>query len=184
MATDPDQEQIEGQEPEAERWSTILQEVDEASRADRPWYVRQGVSLAWAIGIAMATAIVTVLLLLIVDLFSRGRLFSGRSVSDWLFWSSALLLFAGLVAPSAQDIKGATGGGRTGDAQGSSAARRTHTVRETREEGPQSIEDRQSRAMRKRLLRVYNPWRWRLWMSAGFGFGISVLIGLLAQGAG
>ena len=166
-------------EPDREdRWSNILEEIHDASKTGRRWYEGVGVFLAWAVGIGTSVALITLILLLAVDLFSPQRLFNGRTVSDWLFWGSALLLFSGLLAPSASDLKDST--------QKRSEKRKKTNFSVTRQssssaETPSlSAADRRSDAIRKRLLRVYNPWRWRLWASALVSFGYSMLAGLVA----
>ncbi len=171
-----------------ERWSDILGRVHEETQTGRPWYQQVGIFFAWAAGIALAAGIVTVVLLLIVDLFSAGRLFTARSLSDWLFWTSALLLGGGLLSPSASDInkptKRPSGMRRSFTAQRSSAAQRssvTQRAAKPQEEQPvENSQERRLRAVRKRLMRVYDPWRWRLWASSLLSFSLSVLAGLLA----
>lgn len=170
-----------------ERWSGILKQVHEETQTGRTWYLQIGIFCAWAAGIALATGIVTVVLLLIVDLFSAGRLFTARSISDWLFWTSALLLFAGLLSPSASDINKPTktpgGMRRSFTSQRSSSTQRssaTQRASQPEEQPTAAPEERRLRAVRKRLMRVYDPWRWRLWASSLLSFGLSVLAGLLA----
>ena len=176
-----------------ERWSDILGQVHGETQTGRPWYLQVGIFGAWAAGIALAAGIATAVLLLIVDLFSAGRLFTARSLSDWLFWASALLLFAGLLSPSASDINKPTkrpgGMKRSFTAQRSSSTRRssatqrsstTQRALEPKEQPAAAPEERRLRAVRKRLMRVYDPWRWRLWGSSLFSFAFSVLAGLLA----
>jgi len=68
-------------------------------------------------------------------------------------------MVVGLVAPSA------------GDAANWRAGKSAKALR---------AEDRQSRAIRRRIRSVYDPWRWRFWGAALFTFGLSVLIGLLS----
>jgi hypothetical protein len=141
------------------RWGQILEEFTEDQRSDRPWIQRAGIYLVWAIGFALAAGVVVTLLLLIIDLFAKGRLFTARNLSDWTFWAAALLMVVGLVAPSAGDVD-------------------QLTSRQKRESA--RAEDRQSRAIRRRIRSVYDPWRWRFWGSALFTFGLSVLIGLFS----
>jgi len=170
-----------------ERWSDILSQVHKETQTGGPWYLQVGIFCAWAAGIALAAGIVTIVLLLIVDLFSAGRLFTARNISDWLFWTSALLLFAGLLSPSASDInkptKRPSGMRRSFTAQQSSSTQRSSATQRAlapKEQPAAAPGERRLRNMRKRLMRVYDPWRWRLWASALFSFALSVLTGLLA----
>jgi hypothetical protein len=148
------------QEPEEERWSTVLEQVHEEHQDKGPWWQRIGIFFAWAGGFAGAATVAAALLLLIVDLFSAGRLFTVRTLSDWMFWVAAFLMFGGLLAPSATELEKATS---------------------KREKSKNDGESRLTRSVRKRIRRVYNPWRWRLWASAVLAFGLSVLAGLFAQ---
>ncbi len=183
MASDIERRPVEQGPPEEEqpeeRWSNILKEVHEASKTGLPWYHQVGIFVAWAAGIGLGMGIVTLLLLLIADLFAAGRLFTGRNASDWLFWASALLLFSGLLAPSTSDSTEPIDPRRP-----KSATSRTSSAQRAAQSEPpsaRSFEERQARAVRKRLLRVYNPWRWRLWASSVVCFSLSVLAGMLAQ---
>lgn len=183
-----------------DRWSTVLRQVDEAHQTKQPWHQRVGIFLAWSAGIGLAAGLVTLLLLLIVDLFTPGPVFSPRAASDWLFWASTLLLFGGLFAPSATDMA-RTAKERQGwkerhtpkPAESSasryaqigriaSGAERTEPEPEEPEpeEDLEPVEDRRVDAVRRRLMRVYNPWRWRLWASAIFCFFLSILFGIFA----
>jgi hypothetical protein len=170
-----------GSEDGDERWSSVLQQVHEGARTGRPWYQEVGIFFAWAAGIAVGTGVAALLILLLVDLFSTGRLFTARSASDWLFWAASLLLFSGLLAPSAADVKDSSSTRQTGGAQRSSATQRSARIESSESSSTRSPAERRAQAVRKRLLRVYNPWRWRLWASAFFCFGLSVLAGLLVQ---
>lgn len=151
-----DQEQ-EGVQEET-RWTQVLGQVSGEKKTGRPWWQNVLVFLGWAGGFAGSAAVVIVVLVLIADLLSRERLFTARILSDWLFWSSALLMLLGLVAPSSSDIQEAT---------------------DKRKRESKRQENRATRSIRRRLRRVYDPWRWRLWGSALLEFGLSALIGLL-----
>jgi len=141
------------------RWGQILEEFTDEQKSDRPWIQRAGIYLVWAIGFALAAGVVVAIVLLIMDLFAKARLFTARNLSDWIFWAAALLMVVGLVAPSA------------GDAGQLTSRQKRESAR---------AEDRQSRAIRRRIRSVYDPWRWRFWGAALFTFGLSVLIGLLS----
>ncbi len=153
------EEKPQRQPKEKGRWGQILEEVTGEQERDRPWIQRAGIFLIWAIGFALAAGLAVAILLLIVDLFSRARLFTVRNLSDWIFWSAAILLIVGLLAPSAGDVE------QLASRQKRESAR---------------VEDRQSRAIRRRIRGVYDPWRWRFWAAALLTFGISVLVGLLS----
>ncbi|MBL7198685.1 MAG: hypothetical protein ISS56_00905 [Anaerolineae bacterium] len=141
------------------RWSRVLEEVDEEYNTGNPWWKEVGIFFAWAGGFAGAAGVVVAVLLLIADLFSAERLFTGRSLSDWTFWSATILMLIGLIAPASTDVNKSTGKNKQREEQG---------------------EDRMTRTVRKRLRRVYDPWRWRLWGSALLAFGLSILFGILA----
>ena len=171
--------------PEHEdRWSDILHDVHDASKTGRRWYQEVGVFFAWAFGIGTSAALITFILLLILNLFTSQRLLNGRTLSDWLFWASALLLFSGLLAPSASDLAGSTQKRNEKRKKTNfSVTRRSSSSVETPNpdaDDQRSFAERRSDAVRKRLLRVYNPWRWRLWASALVSFGFSMLAGLVA----
>jgi hypothetical protein len=152
-----------------------LQEIQDELQTGEPWLRRVLTFLAWSAGVAGVTGAILTLLLLIVELVTAGRQFSARALSDWLFWGSALLLLAGLLAPSASEMQESS-------SQRSSRGRQASaTQRSSVEKKPQrSFQDRRERAIRRRLQRVYNPWRWRLWASALFCFGLSMIAGLWA----
>jgi len=155
---------LAGNEPSQEketRWGQVLEEVVEEQGERKPWWLNLGVFLAWAAGIAVAAALVAVIALGIVELFSKGQQFTARTLSDWIFWTAAILMVVGLVAPSASDV-------------GQSASKD-----KTKE--PISRETRTSQAMRKRIQKVYDPWRWRIWGAAVLTFGIAVLVGIPAM---
>ena len=43
-----------------------------------------------------------------------------------------------------------------------------------------TAEERRSRAMERRLRRIYDPWRWRIWGGAALAFGLAILFGALS----
>ena len=45
------------QEPEEERWSTVLEQVHEEHQEQGPWWQRIGVFFAWAGGLAGVAAV-------------------------------------------------------------------------------------------------------------------------------
>jgi len=141
-----------------DRWGSVLEEVVAERRTGEPWWRRVLAFLAWAAGFAGAAAVVVVVLLLIVDLFSKGRLFGPRTLSDWMFWASALLMGLGLISPTQADLQDS---------------------RKKKREDRQK-EDRSASMLRRRLRRTYDPWRWRLWGAALFAFGLSALFGVFA----
>ena len=189
MSSDLEQDPTENEQAEqgttelGDRWSTILAEVHESHKSTQPWYQRLGITLAWSAGIGFSMAIVVLLLLVIVNLFTKENLLTARDASNWLFYGSALLLLAGLVAPTAT--------GEEDDSNTSRSDARTEAASTQRPSGRQganvddrklvrTFEERQARAMRKRLLQVYNPWRWRLWLSFAFCFSLSMLVWVLS----
>ncbi len=141
------------------RWGQILEEVTDEQKSNRPWIQKAGIFLIWAVGLGLTAGVVVTIVLLILDLFARAHLFTARNLSDWIFWASALMLIVGLVAPSAPDVE------QLASRQKRESAR---------------VEDRQSRAIRRRIRGVYDPWRWRFWAAALVTFGISVLVGLIS----
>jgi len=165
-----------------DRWSAVLAEVHESHKSTQPWYLRLGITLAWSAGIGFSTGIVILLVLVIVNLFTKEKLLTARNASDWLFYGSVLLLLAGLVAPTAtgeeDDSNTPRSGARTGTASTQRATSRQGANVDDKKP-VRTFEERQARAMRKRLLQVYNPWRWRLWLSWAFCFGLCMLIGVL-----
>jgi hypothetical protein len=142
-----------------ERWGSVLERVVTEVRSDDPWHVRLRVSLIWAAGIALAAALVATLVWGIRSLFVHD-LFTFGNLSNHLFWASALLMIGGMVAPSASDLE-----------RGRDSKKRL--------DQPRSQEDRRTQRLERRLRRVYDPWRWRVWGGAGLAFVLTVLIGLL-----
>ena len=184
MVADRDRSANDGMPDREGHWSDVLQEVHDASRTGRKWYQEAGVFLAWAFGIGTSVALITFFLLVIANLFTAEPLLSGYAPSNWLFWAAALLLFSGLLAPSASDLAESTQ--KRSDRQKKktnfAVTRRTTTSTQTADtsmEDARSAAERRSDAVRKRLMRVYNPWRWRLWASALVCFGFSGLAGLI-----
>ena len=130
------------------RWRQVLEEVSEEYKMEGPVWRRLGLLLAWAGGIAGAATLLVALLLLIVELFSSGSTLTLLSFSNWIFWASAILMFIGMLAPVASDLEGGRG-----------------------------KKDREARRVRRRIQRVYNPWRWRIWLAAALAFGLAMLVG-------
>jgi hypothetical protein len=138
------------------RFDRILQQVG-AEQPDQPWYVKLGISAGWAVAISLAAALITAVIWTLITLISPNRQFTLRSLSDAFFWAAALLMLAGLVSPSASDLQGRD--------------------KEKKRERPKSLEERRERAMERRVKRVYNPWRWRVWAAAALTFGLAILSG-------
>jgi len=145
-----------------ERWGTVLQRVVDEQSND-PWYVKLGVSLVWSLGIALAVGLAAVLVLGIRSLLSPNVQFNFRNLSDHIFWSAALLMIVGMFSPSASELDRS----------------RDKNKKEKRES--LSPEERRSRTVERRVRRVYDPWRWRIWGGAALTFGLAILSGLLAQ---
>jgi hypothetical protein len=187
MESREEQEQPQTEQPEEDRWSSVLEEVHAEHQTSTPWHQRIGVFFAWAGGIALATDVAAIIVLFIAALVSKLQ-FTAMEVSNWLFWASCALLFAGLFAPSASEMqesaedRQARSRRRSFTAQRpSSTQRASSTARASEDESApaRSLQERQMRAHRRRLRRVYNPWRWRLWGSAGISFALTVLVGSL-----
>lgn len=180
-----------------ERWSQVLSEVERERNSGNPWWKNAGIFMAWAAGFAAAAGIVVVVLVLTVSLLSPGQAFSARTLSDWLFWAAALLMVFGLLSPSAADaekqVSNRRQGRRNSSQRRTSGAQRraspTQRQSSTQRASPdqnqaqeqQSQPDRMSESLRRRLRRVYDPWRWRLWAAALLTFGLSMLAGLFAH---
>lgn len=143
------------------RWLNVLEEVVEEQETGRPWWQTLGIFLAWAAGFAVAAALAATLALGIVELFKSGRQFTIRTLSDYVFWASALLMLGGLLSPTSGGTDAITG----------KKAKSEVDVGE----------GRSTRMLRQRMRRVYDPWRWRLWAGAILAFGISMLVGLAAM---
>jgi hypothetical protein len=143
-----------------ERWGSVLQKVVDEQSND-PWYVKLGVSVAWAAGMALAAGIVGVLVLGIRSLLSANVQFTFRNLSDHLFWIAALLMIAGMFSPSASELE---------------------RGRDKKKQPKRSLtpEEKRSQAVERRVRRVYDPWRWRIWGGAALTFGLAILSGMLA----
>ena len=151
----PVQEPPEGQE----RWGSLLQKVAAEELSDAPWHVRLGLSLAWSAGIAVTAGLAAALVWAVRALLSANVQFNFASLSDHCFWAAALLMIGGMFSPSASDL------GRVRD-------------RDKRERiRPKTTEERRAQSMERRLRRIYDPWRWRIWGGAGLTFGLAVLFG-------
>jgi hypothetical protein len=190
-----------------ERWSQVLSEVEGERNTGNPWWKNAGIFLAWAAGFAAAAGIIVVVFVLIVSLLSPGMAFSARTVSDWMFWAAALLMVFGLLSPSAADAEKQVSSRRQGrrnssqrrtsgaqrsasgvQRRASATQRQSSTQRASSDQNQaqeqQSQPDRMSESLRRRLRRVYDPWRWRLWGGALLTFGLSMLAGLFAHAPG
>jgi hypothetical protein len=155
------QEQTPDDIPESEkRWGHVLQKVVAEQQTNDPWYVKLGISLAWSAGIALAAGIVATLVLAIRALLSAEIQFGLEPLSNHTFWAAALLMVAGMFSPSAADLE-----------------RSRNKKKE--QDGPRTMAERRARALERRLRRVYDPWRWRVWGGAALTFGLTVLFGLL-----
>ena len=154
------QDQTPDEIPEGgQRWGNLLQKVVDEQSSD-PWYVKLRVSLTWSAGLALAGGIVAVLILGVRSLFSADLQFNLRNLSDHIFWIAALLMIAGMFSPSAAELE------RSRD-RGKKQERRTP-------------EERRAQAVERRLRRVYDPWRWRMWGGAALTFCLAILSGMLA----
>jgi hypothetical protein len=155
----PQKPTLERAPQDDERWGSILERVISEVQSDDPWHVRLRVSLIWAAGIALAAVLVATLVWGVRALFAHD-LFTFGDLSNHIFWASALLMVGGMFAPSASEMD------RSRDSK-------------KRQDRPRSMEDRRTQRMERRLRRVYDPWRWRVWGGAGLAFVLTVLIGLL-----
>jgi hypothetical protein len=172
----------EQDQPQGEQWSSVLQDVHKEHQPGMPWYRQVGLFFAWSGGIALAADAAVILVLLVVALVSTVQ-FTAFEVSNWLFWTSCVLLFAGLFAPSASELQETAEDRQARSSRHSSTTRRSSTTQRASDDDRApvvSVQDRRLRAMHRRLRRVYNPWRWRLWASAGISFALTVLIGSFA----
>ena len=156
----PDKQPVDDLPESEERWAGILQRVVDEQPSD-PWYVKLGTSLVWAAGIALAAGIATALVLGLRALLSAKVEYTFRNLSDHIFWAAALLMIVGMFSPSATELD------RARD-------------KKKRTERPRSAEERRSRAMERRLRRVYDPWRWRVWGGAALTFGLAILTGMFS----
>ena len=143
------------------RWLDVLEEVVNERETGRPWWKKLALFLAWAAGFALAAGLAATVVLGIVELFKGGRQFTGRTLSDYIFWASALLMLFGFLSPASGGLEGVT------SKKGSNE--------------PDGQQGRSTRALQKRMRRMYDPWRWRLWAGAILAFGLSALVGLVAM---
>lgn len=156
------------------------------TQAQTTWLQKTGVFFAWAGGIAGSTVSVTALAVAILNLFKGNRFATFfRDLSDWTFWAFAILLFIGLLVPNEPEA----------DSSGRKSASAPQTSRASTERAspattvdpakgapdPHTTETRAQRAIRRRIARVYNPWRWRFWAASLFTLAVSVLVGLALQ---
>lgn len=163
MGVWPDKKEAPGKaapQGEDKRWLNVLEEVVEEQETGRPWWQNLGIFLAWAAGFAIAAALVATLFLGIVELFKSGRQFTISTLSDYVFWASALLMLLGLLSPTSGGMDAVTG-------------KKANSQVDVQE-------GRSTRILRQRMRRMYDPWRWRLWAGAILAFGISILVGLAA----
>ncbi len=139
----------------------------------QPFWRRVGVFFAWSGAIGGGVSLITFLLVVIVSLFQEDKFANfALDVSNWLFWTFALLLFGGLIVPSENAIK-----------DQEKEKRRPAITKTPTENTPNLLsrfQERRQKTMRKRIANVYNPWRWRFWMASLITLGICVLFGLLA----
>jgi hypothetical protein len=143
------------------RWTSVLEEVVAEQERGRPWWQNVGIFISWAAGCAVAAALAATVVLGFVELFQKGRQFSGLKLSDYIFWASAILMALGFLVPSGGERKQVTG-------------------KKTKESAA-AQESRSTRMLRQRMRRMYDPWRWRLWAGAALAFGIAALVGLGAM---
>jgi hypothetical protein len=158
----PQEPSVEKTPEEQERWGGLLQKVAAEELSDEPWYVRLGVTLAWSAGIAVAAGIVATLVWALRALISANVSFGLASLSDHCFWAAALLMLAGMFSPSVSDLE---------------RMRERGKRERTR---PKTAEERRAQSMERRLRRIYDPWRWRIWGGAGLTFGLAVLFGVFS----
>lgn len=143
------------------RWLDVLEEVVEERETGRPWWKRLGLFLAWAAGFALAAGLAATVVLGIIELFKGGRQFTLRTLSDYIFWTSALLMIVGFLSPASGSLEGVT------------------NKKDSNQ--PDVQEGRSARLLQKRMRRMYDPWRWRLWAGAILAFALSALVGLAAM---
>jgi hypothetical protein len=144
---------------EEQRWGNVLEKVVSEQQSNDPWYVKLGVSLVWSAGIALAAGLVAVLILGVRALLSANVQFTFSQLSDHIFWTAALLMIVGMFSPSAGSLD-------------------PNKSKKDKQDRPRTPEERRAHAMERRLRRVYDPWRWRIWGGAALTFGLAVLSGL------
>jgi cytochrome c biogenesis protein CcdA len=143
------------------RWINILEEVVEEHETGRSWLQQAGIFLAWSAGFAVAAGLITTAILGFVELFNAGRQFTAATLSNYIFWASAILMIIGFLSPSATGLGQTTG--------------------KKEEDTAESREARSAHMLRQRMRRMYDPWRWRLWAGALLTFGLSALVGLAGK---
>ena len=147
----------------------------ENTEQKQTFWLKVGVFFAWAGGFAGSGVVVTTLLLLVVSIFKPTNFDNFfYHLSNWCFWMSSLLMFGGLLVPT--EGTAAEAGDKRRSATG-----QAQTVADDRTSTLDKWEARRQKAIDRRIARVYNPWRWRLWAAALIAFGITVLFGLLAK---
>ena len=144
-----------------QRWGSILEKVVDEQESEDPWYVKLGITLIWSAGIALAVGVVAVLILGLRALLSANLQFTFRNLSDHVFWAAALLMIAGMFSPSAADLERSRG--------------------KKKNQERRSLEERRTQALERRMRRVYDPWRWRIWGGAALTFVLAMLSGLLSK---
>jgi|GEM_PF-5082771 len=139
------------------------------------FWLKVGVFFAWAGGFAGVGVVMTTLLLLVVSIFQPTNFDNFfYHLSNWCFWMSSLLMFGGLLVPTEGTAADAGNKRRVATGQG-------RMVADAQASALDKWEARRQKAIDRRIARVYNPWRWRLWAAALIAFGITVLFGLLAK---
>lgn len=156
---------------------------EQANAAPKSSRWRQaGLFFAWAGGIAGVTAVGLALVWLIVNLFTKGASLTLAKLSDWLFWGFAALLGIGLIAPTEPGTE-KKADPKTLTSRRFSASSTSRAAPTDQDDAPDPLdkfEERRLKTLQKRMARVYNPWRWRFWMSSLFVLGFSILFGLLS----
>jgi hypothetical protein len=159
----PQKTALEQASQDDKRQVSVLERVISEVQSDDPWHVRLRVSLIWAAGIALTAALVATLIWGVRALFAH-ELFTFGDLSNHLFWASALLMIGGMFAPSASELE------------------RARDPKKRQDRSPRSMDDRRTQRLERRLRRVYDPWRWRVWGGAALSFALTVLVGLLGRG--
>lgn len=153
----------------------------EKTEKTQTFWQKTGIFFAWSGGFAGAAILITTLLLLIVSIFQPSNFDNFfYHLSNWCFWASTLLLFGGLIAPTqptTEDDEDDDGRPRPSSDKANSANDKENKTAAALDK----LDARRRKIMDRRIARVYNPWRWRLWMSALIAFGITVAFGLLAK---
>ncbi|MBN1936312.1 MAG: hypothetical protein JW934_16720 [Anaerolineae bacterium] len=151
----------------------------ENTEKKQAFWQKTGIFFAWSGGFAGAGILATTLLLLIVSLFNLSNFDNFfYHLSNWCFWMSALLLFGGLIAPAEDTQEDDEDDGRR---RPSTDKASSINSKDDKSPALDKFEARRRKMMDRRIARVYNPWRWRLWMSALIAFAITTAFGLLAK---